>query len=150
MVAVPVRSCHSLPSCCCLVIQFCPILCDPMDCSLPGSSVHGIFQARILKWVVTTFSRGSSPPRDWTCVSFIGRWVLYPLNHQGSPPLLYSFFISYERREQTNPCEPYKKCHEGEKTGETRLRVRISKLPCCLHDPGSLLSWDMLFPLSVP
>ena len=40
--------------------QSCPILCDPMDCSLPGSSVHGIFQARVLEWVAISFSRGSS------------------------------------------------------------------------------------------
>ena len=39
-------------------------LCDPMDCSLPGSSVHGMFQARVLKWVAISFSRGSSQPRD--------------------------------------------------------------------------------------
>ena len=43
-------------------LQLCPTLCDPMDCSLPGSSVHDIFQARILEWVATPFSRGSSPP----------------------------------------------------------------------------------------
>ena len=42
-----------------------------MDCSLPGSSVHGIFQARALEWVAISFSRGSSRPRDWTCVSCI-------------------------------------------------------------------------------
>ena len=46
------------------VTQSCPTLCDPMDCSLPGSSVHGIFQARVLKWVAISFSRGSSQPRD--------------------------------------------------------------------------------------
>ena len=51
-------------------------LCDPMDCSLPGSSVHGILQARILAWVATPPSRGNSWPRDQThlsCVSCIGR-----------------------------------------------------------------------------
>ena len=42
------------------VAQSCPTLCDPMDCSLPGSSVHGILQARILEWVAISFSRGSS------------------------------------------------------------------------------------------
>ena len=42
---------------------------DPMDCSPPGSSVHGILQARILEWVAVPFSRGSSQPRDWTRVS---------------------------------------------------------------------------------
>ena len=52
----------------------CSVMCDsfnPMDCSLPGSSVHGIFQARVLKWVAVSFSRGSSRPRDWTWVSYI-------------------------------------------------------------------------------
>ena len=44
-------------------------LCDPMDCSLPGSSIHGIFQARVLEWVAISFSRGSSQPRDQTQVS---------------------------------------------------------------------------------
>ena len=43
-----------------LVIQSCPTLCDPLDCSLPGSSVHGILQARILEWVAIPFSRGPS------------------------------------------------------------------------------------------
>ena len=42
------------------VAQSCPTLCDPMDHNLPGSSVHGIFQARVLKWVAISFSRGSS------------------------------------------------------------------------------------------
>ena len=60
--------------------ESCPTLCDPMDCSPPGSSDHGIFQA-ILKWVVISSSRGSSWPRDQTCVfciSCIGRWVFTP------------------------------------------------------------------------
>ena len=47
----------------CLVAQSCPTLCDPMDCSQPGSSVHGILQARILEWVVMLSSRGSSQHR---------------------------------------------------------------------------------------
>ena len=42
------------------VAQLCPTLCDPMDCSLPGSSVHGIFQAIVLEWIAISFSRGSS------------------------------------------------------------------------------------------
>ena len=53
------------------VAQSCPTLSDPMDCSLPGSSVHGIFQARIPEWVAISFSRRSSRPRDWTRVSHI-------------------------------------------------------------------------------
>ena len=46
------------------VAQSCLTLCNPVDCGPPGSSVHGILQARILEWVVITFSRGSSQPRD--------------------------------------------------------------------------------------
>ena len=53
------------------VSQSCPTLCDPMDCSLPGSSIHGIFQARILEWVTISFSRRSSQLRDWTWVCHI-------------------------------------------------------------------------------
>ena len=49
--------------------QSCPTLCNPIDCSLPGPSVHGLFQARILEWVVISYSRGSSRPRDRTQVS---------------------------------------------------------------------------------
>ena len=53
------------------VAQSCLTLCDPLDCSLPGSSLHGIFQARVLEWVGISFFRGSSQPRDWTQVSRI-------------------------------------------------------------------------------
>ena len=53
------------------VAQSCPTLCDPMDCSPPGSSAHGILQARILEWVAISFSRGSSRPRDQTQLSHI-------------------------------------------------------------------------------
>ena len=55
----------------CSVAQLCLTLCGPMDCSLPGSSAHGIFQARILEWVAVSFSRGSSQTRDQTQVSCI-------------------------------------------------------------------------------
>ena len=53
------------------VIQSCLTLCDPMDCGLPGSPVHGIYQARILEWVAFPFSRGSSQPKDQTHISCI-------------------------------------------------------------------------------
>ena len=60
--------------------QLCPTLCDSMDGSLPGSSIHGIFQARTFGWVAISYSRGSSPPRDWThvsCIFCIDRQILY-------------------------------------------------------------------------
>ena len=54
------------------VVQSCPTLCDPVDCSLPGSSLHGFLQAKILEWVAISFSRGSSWPRDRIWVSHTG------------------------------------------------------------------------------
>ena len=62
--------------CTCSVAQSCQTLCDPMGSSLPASSIYGIFQARILEWVATSYSRASSQHRDWTCVSCIGGWIL--------------------------------------------------------------------------
>ena len=53
------------------IFQLCPTLCNPVDCCLPRSSIHGIFQARVLEWVANSFSRGSSQPRDQTWVSHI-------------------------------------------------------------------------------
>ena len=55
----------------CLVVQSCSTLCDPIVCTPPDSSIHGILQARILEWVAILFSRGSSQPRDRTQVSLI-------------------------------------------------------------------------------
>ena len=61
--------------CCCLVTNSCLTLWRPMDCSLPGSSDHGISRARILEWVAISFSRGSSQSKDQTCISCIACWV---------------------------------------------------------------------------
>ena len=73
-----------------LVAQSRLTLCDPMNCSPPGSSVHGILQARILEQIAVSSSRGSSRHRDWTSVSYvscIGRRVLYHSRHLGSSTL---------------------------------------------------------------
>ena len=76
-VCVYVKGCFC---CCCLVTKLCPILCNPMDCSLPGSSVHGVSQARILEWVVMPSSTGSSQPRDRAHVSWLagGSFITEP------------------------------------------------------------------------
>ena len=66
------------------LLQSCPSLCNPMNCSPPDWSVHGSLQARILEWVAMPSSRGSSQPRDQTpisCISYIGRQVLYHWRH---------------------------------------------------------------------
>ena len=74
----------------------CLTICDPKDCSLPGSSVHGILQARILEWVALPSSGGSSQPRDRTHVSYvscIGRLVLYRYHHLGRPQIICSRIV---------------------------------------------------------
>ena len=69
----------------CLAAQSCLTLCSPVDCSPPGSSVHGIFQARMLEAVAIFSSGGSFRRRDRTCVSNNGSWILYHQCHLGSP-----------------------------------------------------------------
>ena len=69
-------------------LQLCPKLCDLVNCSPPGSSVHGILQARILELIAMASPRGSSPPSNWTSlcyVSCVRRWVLYHQCHLGNP-----------------------------------------------------------------
>ena len=90
-------------SVCVLVTQLYPTLGDPIDYSPPASSVHGILQARILEWVAIAFSRGSSPPRERTCVSYIaGRFFTpeppgKPMNTGvGSLSLLQGNFLTQE------------------------------------------------------
>ena len=80
----------------CLVAQSCPTHCDPRDCSPPGSSVHGISQARILEWVAMLSSRGSLQPRDWTQVSCKAGRFFYCLSQQG-PSITFPNLNSEER-----------------------------------------------------
>ena len=69
----------------CLVAQLCLTLCNPRDYSPPGSSVHGILQAKMLEWVAISFSGGSSGPRNLTSgLPHCGQ-IVYHLSHQGSP-----------------------------------------------------------------
>ena len=78
-------------ACMCSVAQSCLTLYNSKDCSLPGSSVHGISQARILEWVGISYSKGSSQPRDQTHNSYVsctGRWVLYQCATQGIRALI--------------------------------------------------------------
>ena len=87
-----------------IVAQSCTTLCNPMDYRPPGSSVHGIFQARILQWAAAPFSRGSSQPRDWTLVSRIAsrffsilanwEWFYFFCLILHRFPFFYSFQIS--------------------------------------------------------
>ena len=99
-------------------LQLCPALCDPMDCSLPASSAHGILQARILKWVAMPSSRVSSQPRDQTHVSYvfcIGRQVLYHYRHLRSPGYSPATAAAKSRQSCLTLCDPT----EGSPTGSS-------------------------------
>ena len=83
--------------------QSCLTLCDPMDCSLPGSSVHGIFQAIVLEWIAISFSRGSTQTRDWTPVSrIVDRcftvWATREVRKESWVPKTWSFELCCWRR----------------------------------------------------
>ena len=78
------------------VSQSCTTLCNPTDCSLPGSSVRGIFQARILEWVAISFSRGTSQPWDWFQVSCIaGRRLTLWATREALPPNINTYLFRF-------------------------------------------------------
>ena len=85
----------------------CSTLCDPMDCSLPGSSVHGIFQARILEWVAISYSRGSCWPRDQ--------------NHALASPALTSGFFT------TSTTCKFGKLSSGHRTGKGQFSFQSQR-----------------------
>ena len=85
------HACVLIHMCACVHAQLCLTLCNPLDCDPPGSSLHGILQARTLEWAAISFSKGSSQPRDQTCVSL-------------SPALTGGFFTTSTTWEAcTNP-----------------------------------------------
>ena len=123
----------------CLVTKSCLTVWDPMGCSPPGSSVRGIFQARILEWIAISFSRGSSQPSDRTHISCIDRWILYhwatweahllvrSINVRGVAPCT-SFYSKYwwcsSKLEKDNQpvnieddCRGHKGCRRNKQTG---------------------------------
>ena len=119
------------------VSESCSVVSDslpPMDCSLPGSSVHRIFQARVLEWVAIPFSRGSSKPRDWTQVSCIAGDSLLaeptgmPKNTGvGSAPLLHGIFPTQESNWGLLHCRwiLYQLSYQGSPEGRTNWESSI-------------------------
>ena len=148
-------------------LQSCPTLCNPMTHSLPGSSVHGILQARILKNTAISYSRGSSQPRDWThisCISCIGRRIIYHQHHPGSSDIylcecMLSGFI-YVWLYAT----PWTVACQAQRSMRFSRHKYWSGLPCPppgdLLDPGikqaslalagTSATWEALFSLSTP
>ena len=90
-------------------LQSCPTLWDPMDCSLTGSSVYGISQARILEWVAIPFSRGSSQPRDRTWLSCTGKESAYQRRRHSFDPWVRK--IPWRRKWQPTPVSLPGKSH---------------------------------------
>ena len=87
----------------CSIPQSCPTLCNSIDCSPPGSSVLGILQARILEWIDIIFTRGSSQPRDPTCVSCdscFDRWSHNHLARESTTPSIVMIISSWSRHFQ--------------------------------------------------
>ena len=113
-------------------------LCDPMDCSLPGSSVLRIFQARILKWVATSYPRGSWPRgQTWvSCVSCIGRRILYHCTTWEAP-----FYLKMAPKIQSNDARDLdlpKRSHKGLPVSEevkilNLIKKKISTCWSCWH-----------------
>ena len=86
-------------------LESCPVLCNPMYCSSPGSSVHGISQARILEWVAISYFRGSSGPRDWRPVSciagrFFTTWAIRECTE--APKTKYIHIFTYSKSQRRN------------------------------------------------
>ena len=112
------------------VAQLCPTLCDSMDCSLPGSSAHGILQARILEWVAIPFSRGIFPTQGSNPGLLHCRQILYHLSHQSSP-LNYPWWCEQTQQCLHHPPSPH------QDTGSTR-RNPLYTLPSALLKPVGL------------
>ena len=88
------------------LLQSCLTLCDPVDCSSPGSSVHGNLQARILKWLAVPSSRGYSRSRDWTWVSHVSctcrRVLLYTHSLKGAKAdMFYYLTFSFSKKKKS-------------------------------------------------
>ena len=84
-----------------LVIHLCLTLCDPTDCSLPGSSIHEILQARILEWVAISFSRAHTGENRIGCLMSTG--APRPVHHQSVPLLCKAFLTA-----RLFNCEPFR------------------------------------------
>ena len=127
---------------CVLVAQSCPILCDPMDCSPPDFSVHGILQARILEWVAIPFSRGSSQPRDRTRVSCIaGRfsiiWAAREAPHWKAIALKISLHLKQFR-------DVYFISETKKIFRDNKLSAGASLRPCMLRKDSKLRSFKTM------
>ena len=128
-----------------LVTQSCLILCDPMDCSPSGFSIHGISQARILDWVATFFSRGSSPLRNQTQVSCLGCRFLI---HQDYRCIVLMIGKDVAVTSQERGCEAFHEWSNDCPCTDRMKRLCFASFYSCLilreSSPGCLLEGLML------
>ena len=110
------------------VVQSCLTLCDPMDYSPPGSSVHGIFQARILEWVAISFFRGIFPTQGLNLGLPHCRQILYSLSHQGSDRHTVNYWL-------TQDSSPGSLIPEGEVKVKSERVMSDSLQPHALYSP---------------
>ena len=125
---------------CAKSLQSCPTLCNPMDCSLPGSSVHGIPQARVLEWVVMPSSRESSQPRDRTHisdVSCIGRQVLY------------HYLGSQRKRNQRSNCQ-HSQITDKDREFQENIYLCLTDYPKAFDSTNHDKLWKALNELGIP
>ena len=149
------HSLSQLSLCLCSVAQSCQTLYNPMDYSLPGSSVRAVFHARILEWVAVSHSRGFSWPRDWTCVSCIGRQILYHWATWEAPllPLILLVIISTRPWSQPLPEEDGYDDSSSLFSAQTFLDLYLDILWKHLSKskrPHHLSLWDLPPPQSLP
>ena len=119
------------------VAQSCPTLCDPMNCSLPGSSVHGIFQTRVLEWVAISFSRRSSQPRDWTQIScIVGRcFTIWATREVWSWPIYLESKAIHSCVFYSTSWGPWVCKHLKYLSNQNCVKVKVSKSCLTLCDP---------------
>ena len=105
----------------------CLTLCNPIDCSLLGSSVHGISQAKILEWVAIPFSRGPSQPKDQTLISCLGRQILYHWATLEAHTLSFTFaFLMFQ---VIHDCKLHESSNIVEKTKILLTHIQLHCLP---------------------
>ena len=122
-------------SSCAKSLHSCPTLCDPVGCSPPGYSVHGILQARILEWVAMPSSRGSSRPRDQTCVTpaLAGRFFTTSVPWEDPHYILSTYLFSNRKFETFGhlcPIFPSSGNHKSDLFSSMSLSVSQAQLSC--------------------
>ena len=118
-------------------------LCNPVDCSLPSSCVHGILKSAILEWVATAYSRGSSWPRDQNPVSCMDRRILYHLATCEAPEMGETHLKLKTKQKKNKDCWQHQKLRKEHGT-DSFPEISVREWPCQFLDFGLLASRDRI------